>query len=97
MRLYPIIRTGDYASDGRPIPFGSQVVAYVPEVMYPLQLSHCAPVPLGLLEQLTPFYLLHFDSRPPSCCLRKTITVLMMCGAEVCPLLIIVLNGRLSV
>jgi hypothetical protein len=74
------------------MPFGSQVVAYVPEVTHPLQLSHCAPVPLGLLEQLTPFCLLPFNSRPPSCCLGKTITVLIMCGAEACPLLIVVLN-----
>jgi hypothetical protein len=83
--------------DGRPIPFGSQVVAYVPEVTYPLQLWHCASVALGPLEQLTPFHLLPFDSRPPSCCLCNTIILLMMCGAEVCPLLIIVLNGWLSV
>jgi hypothetical protein len=44
------------------------------------------------LEQLTPFCLLPFENRPPSCYLHKTITVLMMCGAEACPLLIVVLN-----
>jgi hypothetical protein len=40
--------------DGRPIPFGSQVVTYVPEVTHHLQLGHCASVTLGPLEQLTP-------------------------------------------
>ena len=80
MRLYPIIPQGMTRRDGRPIPLGSQVVAYVPEVTYPLQLWHCASVVLGPLEQLTPFYLLHFDSRLSSCCLCKTIILLMMCG-----------------
>ena len=44
--------------------------------------------PLGLLEQLAPFFLANFDMSPPSCYLSNTITVLLMCWSEACPLLI---------
>ena len=62
-------------------------------------LSSCGIVPQwgSTVGADASFQLLHFDSRPSSCCLCKTIILLMMCEVEVCPLLLILLNDRLSV
>lgn len=63
---------------------------------YPL---HCGIAPQwgSTVGANAPFQLLHFDSRPSSCCLCRTIILLMMCEVEVCPLLLILLNDCLSV
>ena len=54
-------------------------------------LSICGIVPQRGSDRWSkcPFQLLHFESRPSSCCLCKTIILLMMYEAEVCSLLLI--------
>jgi len=97
MRLCPILRIGNDAPRGQAntIRWSGGGLFFWSHVPY--QLWHCASGTLGPLEQLTSILPASFRHQESSCCLCKTIILLMMCGAEVCPLLFIVWNGWRSV